>query len=89
VERTDVVVAGEVAELRAECEKRGLCTRTEKGRLVVEVRGAEPVSRLLGDVLARGLEVIEVAPRYKTLEELFVRAEAAANTAAEPAARAS
>jgi ABC-2 type transport system ATP-binding protein len=81
VERTDVVVAGEVAELRAECEKRGFGTRIEKDRLVIEVKGAEPVSRLLGDVLARGLEVVEVAPRYKTLEELFVHAEASGKAA--------
>jgi len=77
VERTDVMVSGETAELRAECEKRGFGTRTDKGRLVIEVKGAEPVTRLLGDVLARGLEIVEVAPRYRTLEELFVRAEAA------------
>jgi ABC-2 type transport system ATP-binding protein len=89
VERTDVVVAGEVAELRAECEKRGLSIRTDKGRLVIELKGAEPVSRLLEDVHARGLEVVEVAPRYKTLEELFVRAEASANNAADPPAPAS
>lgn len=81
VERTDVVVAGEVAELRAECEKRGLGTRIEKDRLVIEVKGVEPVSKLLGDVLARGLEVVEVAPRHKTLEELFVHAEAAGKSA--------
>jgi hypothetical protein len=40
------------------------------------------VSRLLGDLLARGLEVTEVAPRYRTLEELFVKAGAESGSAA-------
>jgi ABC-2 type transport system ATP-binding protein len=76
-QRTDVVVAGEHAEFREACERRGLGTRLDKERLVIEVQGSEPVSRLLEDALSRRLEVLEVAPRYETLEDLFVRSEAA------------
>lgn len=71
VQRTDIVLEGQHAELRAEYEKRGLPTRVDRGRLIIEVNPATPVSKLLEDALARGLNVVEVAPRYKTLEELF------------------
>ena len=80
VQRTDVVLAGEHDEFRAACEQRGLGTRLDGGRLVIEVQGSEPVSRLLEDALARKLEVLEVVPRYETLEDLFVRSEAAARS---------
>jgi ABC-2 type transport system ATP-binding protein len=73
VRRTDVTLDGEHAEFRQACEKRGLAARTERGQLVIEVQGSEPVSSLLEDALAHRLRVIEVAPRYDTLEELFVR----------------
>jgi ABC-2 type transport system ATP-binding protein len=72
VQRTDVVLAGESGDLRAEWERRGLAARSEKGQLVLEVPARLPVSEVLKDALARGLEVLEVAPRYQTLEELFV-----------------
>ena len=72
VQRTDVVLAGESGALRAEWEKRGLVARPEKGQLLLEVPAQLPVSEVLKDALARGLEVVEVAPRYQTLEELFV-----------------
>lgn len=77
-QRTDVVLAGEHAEFRAACEQRGLGARVDKGRLVIEVQGSEPVSRLLEEALARRLEVVEVVPRYETLEDIFVRSEAEA-----------
>jgi ABC-2 type transport system ATP-binding protein len=72
VQRTDVVLAGESGALRAEWERRGLTVRPEKGQLVLEVPAQLPVSEVLKDAFARGLEVVEVAPRYQTLEELFV-----------------
>jgi ABC-2 type transport system ATP-binding protein len=71
--RTDVTIEGDFATLRAECEKAGLVMRLERARLVVEVPGGDPVSRLLARALEQGLEVVEVAPRYETLEDLFVR----------------
>jgi ABC-2 type transport system ATP-binding protein len=70
--RTDVCIAGESGEFRAEWEKRGLAARSEKAQLVLEVLGDGSVSAVLSDALARGLQVVEVTPRYQTLEELFV-----------------
>jgi hypothetical protein len=55
-------------------------TRIDGGQLVIEVPGDQPVSPLLEDALSRRLSVVEVAPRYETLEDLFVRAEGAAQT---------
>jgi ABC-2 type transport system ATP-binding protein len=77
VRRTDVTFGGAHAEFRAACDKRGLVTRLEREQLVVEVQGSEPVSGLLESALAQRLSVLEVAPRYDTLEELFVRSGAA------------
>jgi ABC-2 type transport system ATP-binding protein len=82
VRRTDVTLDGEHAEFRQACERRGLTTRTEHGRLVIEVQGSEPVSSLLSDALAHELRVVEVAPRYDTLEELFVRSGVGTESAA-------
>jgi ABC-2 type transport system ATP-binding protein len=82
VRRTDVTIDGEHAEFRQECEKRGLTARTERGRLVIEVQGSDPVSSLLEDALAHRLRVLEVAPRYDTLEELFVRSGVGTESAA-------
>lgn len=73
VRRTDVTLAGTHPEFRDACEKRGMTTRLERGQLVVEVKGGEPVSALLQSALEQHLDVLEVAPRYDTLEDLFVR----------------
>jgi len=70
--RTDISLAGEAAELRGEWERRGLHARSEKGQLVLEVPPQVAVAEVLKDALARRLEVLEVAPRYQSLEELFV-----------------
>jgi ABC-2 type transport system ATP-binding protein len=78
VRRTDVVLGGPAAEFREVCEKRGLGTRLDRDRLIVEVPGTEPVAQVLEAALARQLQVIEVAPRYETLEDLFVRSGAGA-----------
>jgi ABC-2 type transport system ATP-binding protein len=72
VQYTDVVLAGEGAAFREEWERRGLRCRTETGQLVMQVQGDVAVADVLKDALARGLDVVEVAPRYQTLEELFV-----------------
>jgi ABC-2 type transport system ATP-binding protein len=81
VRRTDVTLHGDDAEFRETCERRGFTTRLERGRVVVEVKGGEPVSELLQSALDRRLEVIEVAPRYDTLEDLFVRSGAGTEVA--------
>jgi hypothetical protein len=46
--------------------------RDAAGRVVLQVQGDVAVADVLKDALSRGLEVVEVAPRYQTLEELFV-----------------
>ncbi len=71
--RTDLTLQGPQPEFREACDKRGFQTRLERGHLVVEVPAEEAVSRLLEDALGRRLEVLEVAPRHETLEDLFVR----------------
>jgi ABC-2 type transport system ATP-binding protein len=81
VRRTDVTLDGDDAAFREACERRGFTTRLERGRVVVEVKGGEPVSELLQSALDRRLEVIEVAPRYDTLEDLFVRSGAGTEVA--------
>jgi ABC-2 type transport system ATP-binding protein len=73
VRRTDVTLDGSHAEFREACDRRGLRTRLDRGRLVIEVQGTEPVSQLLAEALSQKLDVVEVAPRYDTLEDLFVR----------------
>jgi ABC-2 type transport system ATP-binding protein len=76
--RTDIRLAGAHADFRARCEQRGLSTRLERDELVVEVQGSEPISEFLQSALAQSLTVVEVAPRYTTLEDLFVRTGSAA-----------
>lgn len=82
VQRTDIIVAGDHAELRQAAERRGLSTRLDKERLVIEVPAESAVATLLAEALARGLQVVEVAPRYPTLEELFVWSDAGAGAPA-------
>jgi ABC-2 type transport system ATP-binding protein len=72
--RTDVSFVGDTAELQAACERQGLATRTDGRRLMVEVEGAERLRELLRSALDRGVGVLEVLPRYDSLEDLFVRA---------------
>ena len=84
VRRTDVTVDGSHAAFREECDRRGLTTRLDRGRLVIEVQGTEPVSHLLADALSQKLDVVEVAPRYDTLEDLFVRSGVGTEVASKP-----
>jgi ABC-2 type transport system ATP-binding protein len=76
VKHTDVVISGEHGPFRAVCEKRGLVIRLEQAHLVIEVAERELVAGILAAALEQRLDVIEVAPRYETLEELFVKSEA-------------
>jgi ABC-2 type transport system ATP-binding protein len=75
VKHTDVVVGGEHGPFREACEKRGLVTRLEQAHLVIEVSDRALVAEMLAAALEQRLDVIEVAPRYETLEELFVKSE--------------
>jgi hypothetical protein len=51
-------------------------TRWEQAHLVIEVSDRALVAEVLAAALEQRLDVIEVAPRYETLEELFVKSEA-------------
>lgn len=69
----DVVVAGNAAELRVEWEKQAFECLQNGESLTVAVPTADKVGVVLSDALAQGLIVLEVAPRYETLEALFLR----------------
>jgi ABC-2 type transport system ATP-binding protein len=71
--RTDVSFVGDTAEFHAACERQGLVTRSDGRRLMVEVESAEALRELLRAALDRGVAVLEVLPRYDSLEDLFVR----------------
>jgi ABC-2 type transport system ATP-binding protein len=72
--RTDVSFVGDTAEFQAACERQGLVTRSAGRRLTIEVEGADALRELLKAALERGVSVLEVLPRYDSLEDLFVRA---------------
>ena len=83
VRRTDIILDGDYSSFREACEQRGHATRTERGNLVVEVQGQHPVSALLEEALVHHLNVLEVARRYDSLEDLFVRSGVSTPEAAE------
>jgi ABC-2 type transport system ATP-binding protein len=70
--RNDVTVVAD-AEYEASCNAQGFSTRRLADRLIVHVEGEEALQQLLTETLARGVRVLEVAPRQETLEEIFVR----------------
>jgi ABC-2 type transport system ATP-binding protein len=73
VKRTDVTLEGASKELEAFCSSEGFGLRQAGKRLIVEIEGKRQVGQLLAEALGCGAEVVEVAPRHETLEDLFVR----------------
>lgn len=73
VKRTDVTLEGADEKLESFCKSEGFGLRLAGKRLIVEIEGKRQVSQLLSEALGRGAEVVEVAPRHETLEDLFVR----------------
>jgi ABC-2 type transport system ATP-binding protein len=71
--RTDVVIAGAGAGLRAALEQAGHAVRDRPDVIVVEVVGQGEVPSVVRAVLDAGADVVEVAPRRETLEDLFLR----------------
>jgi ABC-2 type transport system ATP-binding protein len=69
--RTDVTVAGASAEILAALEADGLAVQRLAEVAVVEVTG--PVDDLLRRLLEARAQIVEVAPRRETLEDLFMR----------------
>lgn len=69
----DIVLEGNWAELRTRFEKQQLRVREDGGKLILQAPGVQSVAPLLRDALGAGVSVLEVAPRYETLEDLFLR----------------
>ena len=73
VVKTDITVAGASdGLLEALAETAGSIDR-RADVVVVEVEGRAAVAAILERVLADGAQVVEVAPRKETLEDLFMR----------------
>lgn len=73
VQRTDVILAGADEAFAQGIAEEAAGIEFVANRLVVHVDGQERVNAVVAAALAAGLDVVEVAPRNETLEELFVR----------------
>jgi ABC-2 type transport system ATP-binding protein len=71
--RTDITVAGASGDLVAALEAAEHTVLRRPGVVVVEVVGQAQVGDTLRRILDAGGQVIEVAPRRETLEDLFMR----------------
>jgi ABC-2 type transport system ATP-binding protein len=71
--RTDITLAGMSESLRSTLEELGCRVHARADVVVVEVEGDKQVADALRAALGAGAQVIEVAPRRETLEDLFLR----------------
>ncbi len=71
--RTDITVAGMSDSLRSTLETSGCRVHARADVVVIEVEGDKQVADALRAALDAGAQVIEVAPRRETLEDLFLR----------------
>jgi ABC-2 type transport system ATP-binding protein len=71
--RTDVTIADAGDGLRQWLEAQGHVLSQRADVLVVGVTGTQAVGPVLQRVLSDGAQVVEVAPRRETLEDLFMR----------------
>ncbi len=71
--RTDITVAGMSDSLRNTLETAGCRVHARADVVVIEVEGDKQVADTLRAALDGGAQVIEVAPRRETLEDLFLR----------------
>jgi ABC-2 type transport system ATP-binding protein len=71
--RTDVTLAGASRELIDELSAAGFVVRERAEVVAIEVEGESRVGEVLRAALAAGAQVVEVAPRRETLEDLFLR----------------
>lgn len=71
--RTDITLAGMSDSLRQTLEESGCRIHPRADVMVVEVEGEKLVGDMLRLALDAGAQVIEVAPRRETLEDLFLR----------------
>src|SRR5262249_47436284 len=71
--RTEVTLAQASEALSAALAAKGQEVRRRAEVVVVEVEGEAKVGEVLRAALDGGAQVVEVAPRRETLEELFLR----------------
>ena len=71
--RTDVTLASAPKGLMPNLIERGFSVSERPEVLVVEVVGEGRVAEVLKAALEAGAQVVEVAPRRETLEDLFLR----------------
>jgi ABC-2 type transport system ATP-binding protein len=71
--RTDIILAHAPDALIAALEAEGAATSRRADVVVVEVEGEARVREVLERALEAGAQVVEVAPRRETLEDLFLR----------------
>jgi len=71
--RTDITLAGVSDSLRQTLAEAGHRVEPRADVVVVEVEGEKQVGNALRVALDGGAQVIEVAPRRETLEDLFLR----------------
>lgn len=71
--RTDITLAGVSDSLRRVFEESGYRVEPRADVVVVEIEGEKQVGDALRAALDAGAQVIEVAPRRETLEDLFLR----------------
>lgn len=71
--RTDITVGGMSAALRKTLQASGCRVHARADVVVVEVEGDKQVAETLRAALDAGAQIIEVAPRRETLEDLFLR----------------
>ncbi|HEY4119546.1 MAG TPA: ABC transporter ATP-binding protein [Byssovorax sp.] len=73
VVRTDVTLAGATDELKRDLAALGATLDERPGVVVVRVEGEAKVGEVLARALDAAAQVVEVAPRRETLEDLFMR----------------
>ncbi len=72
-QRVGIVLSGADDGLVQFCTDQGWTLDTTGGRLRVELQGADGVTLLLNEALARSVRVEQVGYHHETLEDLFVR----------------
>lgn len=70
---TDVLLGKVTPALEAALADAGLKMEVRPGLVLVSVEGAASVARVLAIAMANDAEVVEVAPRRETLEDLFMK----------------
>ena len=70
---TDVLLAGVTPALDEKLVAEGFSTKERPGLTAISVQGEARVRALLALALAHDAQVVEVAPRKETMEDLFMK----------------